>query len=143
MGAAHAATRDGVHQISVRLHPADLGVVQVVATLGEQGVQIHLHAATESTREALRHALGDLHHDLAQAGSGGVSVDVSDHAPQQQAADTAAQWAAAHDGADRGRGSLQPQAIRAEGPRGGSDATTQRPAQPAHRGADQRLDLRV
>ncbi|WP_460460859.1 flagellar hook-length control protein FliK, partial [Angustibacter peucedani] len=87
LAAAVAATTSGLHTISVQLRPAQLGSVQVVATMGEGGLTLHLHAATDATREVLRAALADLRTDLANGGVTDVAqLEVSDRAPDQQPA---------------------------------------------------------
>jgi flagellar hook-length control protein FliK len=67
---------DGVHQISVALHPAELGVVHVVARLVNGSLQVDLTGVSDAARSALRDALPDLRADLLQAGFTGVGVDV-------------------------------------------------------------------
>jgi flagellar hook-length control protein FliK len=86
LAAAVAATTAGIHTVTVHLRPAQLGSVQVVATLGDAGaLDVRFFAADESTRETLRAALSDLRTDLASAPGVQVgSLDVSDQAPQQQ-----------------------------------------------------------
>ncbi|HEX3002565.1 MAG TPA: flagellar hook-length control protein FliK [Angustibacter sp.] len=85
LAAAVAATTSGLHTINVQLRPAQLGTVQVVATMGDHGLTVHLHAASDATREVLRSALADLQADLTAGGIGDLaSLDVSDHAPDQQ-----------------------------------------------------------
>jgi len=79
--AALARAGNGVHQITVHLRPAELGAVQVVATLGDAGTTVQLRAGTDATREVLRAALADLGADLAAAGVQGTSVEVSDQRP--------------------------------------------------------------
>ncbi|MGN6612905.1 MAG: flagellar hook-length control protein FliK [Angustibacter sp.] len=104
LAAAVAATTSGLHTINVQLRPAQLGTVQVTATMSDQGLTVHLHAATDATREVLRSALADLRADLTAGGvSDLASLDVSDHAPDQQQA-----WGQPGEGA--GRESARPDA---------------------------------
>ena len=85
VAAALAATRTGLHTIHVQLRPAELGTIQLVATMGDDGLRLHLHAASDATREVLRSALGDLRADLTDGGITRLSsLDVSDRAPDQQ-----------------------------------------------------------
>ena len=60
LAAAVEATRTGLHTITVQLRPAELGAIQVVATMGAAGLSLNLHAASDVTRELLRSALADL-----------------------------------------------------------------------------------
>jgi flagellar hook-length control protein FliK len=84
LAAAAEATRTGLHTITVQLHPAELGAIQVVATMGAAGLSLNLHAASDVTREVLRAALADLRADLAGSGlSQNASVQVSDQASYQ------------------------------------------------------------
>jgi flagellar hook-length control protein FliK len=82
---AAARGSDGsVQRLTLHLHPADLGAVQVVATLDDGTVSLQLLAGNPSTRDALRASLGVLRHDLAAAGLDGTRLDVSDQPPSQQ-----------------------------------------------------------
>jgi flagellar hook-length control protein FliK len=75
---------DGVHRLSIHLHPADLGPVNVVAELRNGDIHIHLAGATDAGREALRQALPELRRELQSAGYGSASFDMSHQAPQEQ-----------------------------------------------------------
>ncbi|WP_344129365.1 flagellar hook-length control protein FliK, partial [Luedemannella flava] len=72
---------DGVHRLTVQLHPADLGAVQVVAELRDGALQLQLHGATEVGRETLRGALPDLRRELAEAGFSSCTLDLRQDAP--------------------------------------------------------------
>lgn len=144
LAAAAAATKNGLHTISVQLRPAQLGSVQVVATMGPSGLSLSLHAATDATREVLRAAMADLQSDLASSGLKDVSIQVSDQAPDQSTGQSAGQpdgqqsnlragldGASAHRGAG-GRADLA----------GDPSSELAQPARP-HPGSGRRLDLRV
>jgi flagellar hook-length control protein FliK len=90
------ADGDGIHRLTVQLHPADLGPVNVLAELRGGDIHLHLAGATEAGREALRAALPELRRELEQAGFQATSLEVApdllrnpDHGrqPGQQAAD--------------------------------------------------------
>jgi hypothetical protein len=67
---------DGVHRLTVHLHPADLGLVSLVAEVRDGAVHLQLAGATEAGREALRDALPDLRRELQQGGFSGCSLDL-------------------------------------------------------------------
>jgi flagellar hook-length control protein FliK len=77
---------DGVHRLTVHLHPADLGPVQVVAEVRNGDISVQLAGATEAGREALRNSLGDLKRELQQSGFGNCSLDLRQGSPQQEQA---------------------------------------------------------
>jgi flagellar hook-length control protein FliK len=60
---------DGSYQLTVSLHPADLGAVQVHATLTHGTLDVTVACADDSARQAVAAALPDLRHQLAGAGS--------------------------------------------------------------------------
>jgi flagellar hook-length control protein FliK len=68
---------DGVHVLTVRLHPDELGPVRVVARLTGSDVQLRVTTSTIAAAAAVTEAGPRLHDALAQAGltSTGVSVD--------------------------------------------------------------------
>ena len=79
---ALAEADQGVHRLSVQLHPQDLGIVQVVAVLSEGRLHLQLSAGSDLGREALRGALADLRADLASAGLGAeTTLDLSEQGP--------------------------------------------------------------
>jgi flagellar hook-length control protein FliK len=86
VAAARGGAAGSVQRLTVHLHPADLGAVQVVATMDDGTVSLQLLAGNAATREALRASLGVLRSDLAAAGLDGTRLDVSDQPPSQQGA---------------------------------------------------------
>jgi len=72
---------DGVHRLTVHLHPADLGLVSLVAEVRDGAVHLQLAGATEAGREALRDALPDLRRELQQGGFSRCSLDLGQDAP--------------------------------------------------------------
>ena len=83
---------DGTHQISVQLHPAELGAVQVTALIRNGELTVTVACADESARQAVIAALPTLHHQLSGAlanvdvthgSSTGVNVSVGHQAEQQ------------------------------------------------------------
>jgi hypothetical protein len=72
---------DGVHRLTVHLHPADLGPVSLVAEVRDGAVHLQLAGATEAGREALRDALPDLRRELQQGGFERCSLDLGQDAP--------------------------------------------------------------
>ena len=73
---------DGIHRLTVHLHPADLGMVSLVAEIREGSVHLQLAGATEAGREALRAALPDLRRELQQGGFARCSLDLGPGTPQ-------------------------------------------------------------
>lgn len=68
------ARGDGSHELSVQLHPAELGAVTVSAVIGNGQLTVTLACADEAARAAVTAALPALHHQLSNAGLGGVDV---------------------------------------------------------------------
>jgi len=64
---------NGTHQISIEMHPADLGTIQATVTVQSGHVTVELHADHPGARQALGTALPDLRQQL---GSGGRHADV-------------------------------------------------------------------
>jgi len=118
---------DGVHRLTVHLHPADLGMVSVVAEIRDGAINVQLAGATEAGRESLRGALPDLRRELQQAGFTGCTLDLRQDTPQG--------------GQQQFRAPL---AGRAEpsGSAGSATAPDQLPVRPSQGGA-RRLDLHV
>ncbi|MEU4164939.1 flagellar hook-length control protein FliK, partial [Actinoplanes sp. NPDC026670] len=91
--AAQVATRlvplrldaDGVHRLTVNLHPADLGPVQVVAEIRNGDITVQLSGGTEAGTEALRSSLDDLRRELENSGFGNCTLDLRQGNAQQQA----------------------------------------------------------
>jgi flagellar hook-length control protein FliK len=73
---------DGIHRLTVHLHPADLGMVSLVAEIRDGAVHLHLAGANEAAREALREALPDLRRELQQGGFTRCSLDLGQGTPQ-------------------------------------------------------------
>jgi hypothetical protein len=59
---------EGVHVLTLRVHPEDLGPIRITAHLGADGSRIELAGLTPASREALRASLGDLRRELADTG---------------------------------------------------------------------------
>ncbi|HEX2902103.1 MAG TPA: flagellar hook-length control protein FliK, partial [Jatrophihabitans sp.] len=59
---------DGDHEMTLMLHPADLGPVNVHVRLTGTEMSIQLASTNDSARAALRDALPQLHAELQQAG---------------------------------------------------------------------------
>jgi flagellar hook-length control protein FliK len=76
---------DGVHRLTVHLHPADLGPVQVVAEIHNGDISVQLSGATDAGNEALRASLDDLRRELDQSGFKNCSLDLGQGSAQQQA----------------------------------------------------------
>lgn len=85
LGAALGRLRsraDGTHELSVALHPAELGQVGISATVRDGTLTVTVACADHAAREAVRAALPTLHDDLARAGFTGVDVAFSDRGGQ-------------------------------------------------------------
>lgn len=61
-------TRDGVHHAELRLHPEELGAVQISLRMSNERMQIHFMAENPQARSALENALPSLRHSLAESG---------------------------------------------------------------------------
>jgi len=79
-------TADGVHRLTVNLHPADLGPVQVVAEIRNGEINLQLSGSTDAGHDALRDALGDLKRELEESGFANCSLDLRQGSPQQEQA---------------------------------------------------------
>jgi len=64
---------DGVRQLSIALHPAELGALSVQVRLHDGSMSIQLAGSSAAT-DALRAALPQLHHELQAAGLNGADV---------------------------------------------------------------------
>jgi flagellar hook-length control protein FliK len=95
------ASGDGIHQLTIALHPADLGPVNVHVRLVGDAMTIQLASTTEGARSALHEALPQLRQELQNAGMSSVDLSLdlnsqssagsqrehwSDQSPGQQAA---------------------------------------------------------
>jgi flagellar hook-length control protein FliK len=77
---------DGVHRLTVNLHPVDLGPVQVVAEIRNGTVNVQLSGATDAGTDALRNAMDELRRELEQSGFGNTTVDLRQGSGQQEQA---------------------------------------------------------
>ena len=68
---------DGVHELTVRLQPEELGPVQVTISVRDGSVHVHLLADSPASRDALRQALPSLRSEVERAGLATGSFDVS------------------------------------------------------------------
>jgi flagellar hook-length control protein FliK len=105
---------DGVHRLTINLHPVDLGPVQVIAEIRNGEISMQLSGSTDAGNDALRDALSDLRRELQDSGFTNCSLDLR-QGPGQQ---------------DQGR----PQFGAAQNGRGGggsSPASAPAPAEPA------------
>jgi hypothetical protein len=67
---------DGSHQLTILLHPEELGPVSVVATVKGDQLSVQLTGATEVGREAMRAALPQLERDLRDGGFATLNLTV-------------------------------------------------------------------
>jgi flagellar hook-length control protein FliK len=79
---------DGDYRVSVRLHPHELGAVQVDVQLQDGRVHLRLQAETETGLETLRESLPALRRELEAAGVSAGSLDLSAWGEQQQGTPT-------------------------------------------------------
>ncbi len=77
---------DGVHRLTVNLHPVDLGPVQVIAEIRNGAVNVQLSGATDAGNEALRNAMDDLRRELEQSGFSNTTLDLRQNPGQQEQA---------------------------------------------------------
>jgi flagellar hook-length control protein FliK len=76
---------DGVHRLTVNLHPVDLGPVQVIAEIRNGEINVQLSSSTDAGHESLRTALEDLRRELQQSGFSNTSLDLRQGSQQDQA----------------------------------------------------------
>lgn len=92
-------TRNGIHNAELRLHPQDLGALQLNIRMNQEQAQVHIVSDNHQVRAALEAAMPQLRTSLAEAGielsQGSVSDDNT--APWQEASAQAS-----HDG-EKGR----------------------------------------
>jgi flagellar hook-length control protein FliK len=69
---------DGAYHVSVHLHPADLGPVDLDVQLHHDSIELHMHAEHEHARELLTDHIGDIRRELEQLGLQATTVDVGD-----------------------------------------------------------------
>jgi flagellar hook-length control protein FliK len=77
LGAAVGALRsrsDGSHELTVALHPADLGAVRVHARLHEGTLDVTVSCADDAARAAVTAALPALHQQLSELGAGTIAI---------------------------------------------------------------------
>ncbi|WP_189243126.1 flagellar hook-length control protein FliK [Planobispora rosea] len=72
---------DGIHRLTVHLHPVDLGPISVVAELRNGAVHLQLAGASDAAFEALRSSLPDLKRELEDGGFSSCSLDLQREAP--------------------------------------------------------------
>jgi flagellar hook-length control protein FliK len=77
---------DGVHRLTVHLHPVDLGPIQVVAEIRNGDINLQLTGTTDAGTDALRDALGDLRRELEDSGFGNCTLDLRQGTAQQERA---------------------------------------------------------
>jgi flagellar hook-length control protein FliK len=77
---------DGVHRLTVNLHPADLGPVQVIAEIRNGTINVQLSGATDAGNDALRNAMDDLRRELEQSGFSNTTLDLRQNPGQQEQA---------------------------------------------------------
>jgi flagellar hook-length control protein FliK len=75
---------DGIHRLTVQLHPVDLGPVQVVAEIRNGDINVQLTSATDAATDAIRNAINDLRRDLQDAGFGNTTLDLRQGNAQQE-----------------------------------------------------------
>jgi flagellar hook-length control protein FliK len=119
---------DGIHRLTVHLHPADLGMVSLVAEVRHGEVHLQLVGATEAGRDALREALPALRRDLQQGGFSECSLDLGQNTPQ---------------GGNAHRGEPAGWARSTSGPPAVTHEPTVAEATPTTNPSNRRLDLRI
>jgi flagellar hook-length control protein FliK len=77
---------DGTHQITMHLHPEQLGGVHVEVSLHAGEVSLHLRAETEAGHAALRESLPALRAEIEAAGVSAGTLDLGDWTGGQQGA---------------------------------------------------------
>jgi flagellar hook-length control protein FliK len=66
--------KSGEHQLTVQLHPAELGPVSIVARFENGELSVTLASSSDAARDALHGAMPQLRNDLQQAGFAGVAI---------------------------------------------------------------------
>ncbi|NDJ55722.1 hypothetical protein GWD52_01670 [Enterobacteriaceae bacterium 4M9] len=84
-------TRNGIHNAELRLHPQDLGALQLNIRMNQDQAQVHIVSDNHQVRAALEAAMPQLRTSLAEAGIELSQSSVSDDntAPWQEAASQA------------------------------------------------------
>jgi flagellar hook-length control protein FliK len=70
-------TRDGAHAASLRLHPPELGSIEVRITVTDQSTSISFSAPSDSVRDAIEAAVPRLRQLMTDVGVDLSSVDIS------------------------------------------------------------------
>ena len=78
-------SREGIQYAELRLHPEELGAVQVSMRMSSERMQIHFMADNILAREALENALPSLRQSLAELGIGQSSVGADTNTPSSNA----------------------------------------------------------
>jgi len=123
---------DGIHRLTVNLHPADLGAVQVVAEIRNGEITVRLSGATEAGHDALRDALADLKRDLEDSGFTNCTLDLRQGDAQQEQAREQFSFGNENRGGNESAG---------RGADGGPAAPEALPTRPAGTGTTSRLDV--
>ena len=101
---------DGRHEVTLDLHPDDLGAIRVELSVEHQTVHLTLHAAEPATAALLARALPDLRSALAdaglQAGHVGVGPGGGDGAAPRRNPDDAARSRSTERGRRTGAGAV-------------------------------------
>lgn len=84
-------TRNGIHNAELRLHPQDLGALQLNIRMNQEQAQVHIVSDNHQVRAALEAAMPQLRTSLAEAGIELSQSSVSDDntAPWQEASSQA------------------------------------------------------
>ncbi|MBG0833309.1 flagellar hook-length control protein FliK [Planomonospora sp. ID67723] len=72
---------DGIHRLTIHLHPVDLGPISVVAELRNGAVHLQLAGTSDVAFDALRSALPDLKQELEEGGFSSCTLDLQREAP--------------------------------------------------------------
>jgi flagellar hook-length control protein FliK len=75
---------DGVHRMTIHLHPAELGAVSVTAEIRGGAVMLQIYGAADAAHDALRSALPQLREALERDGFTSCSLDLRRDAPGDQ-----------------------------------------------------------
>lgn len=77
---------NGTYDLTLELHPAELGAVRVRAVFENGTIQLHLQADSPATRDLLQDSLGGLRQALADVGLSGGELSVGTQAGWQGSA---------------------------------------------------------
>jgi hypothetical protein len=77
---ARLRSHNGTHELTVALHPVDLGTVHVTATIRNDELTVTVTCADATARAAVTAALPALRHDLHTAGFSGLDVSLGNQA---------------------------------------------------------------